>query len=280
MIDLNFQIIWPVIIRWASINGLRILIIIIGGIIVFKIFKRITSQVVERTIKKTYTDKDKKGAEKRIQTLSNLFLVTGKILIVLTIILMVLPEFGINIGALLAGAGILGLAIGFGSQSLVKDIVTGLFILMEDQYRIGDWIRVVGFGFSIEGKVESISLRKTMIRGVDGVVHFAVHGMIRNVSNLTKGLSRIDVSVAISYDTDIDKAEKLINKIGEEMAKNPKLASLILSPPKFLGVEDIKGNQVLLKIIGETQPGKQWEVATALRKRIKAVFIQQKIELK
>jgi len=276
MPTLDFQTILQSILQWLLNPGLKILVIIIGGIIVYKIFKKFSLHLIEIITKKTHPGRDGKALEKRTQTLIQVFLMAGKIVIILVVALMILPEFGINIGALLAGIGILGLAIGFGSQSLVKDIVSGLFILIEDQYRVGDWVNIDG----TEGKVEDINLRRTTLRGLDGVQHFIIHSTIRKVSNLSKGFSRVDMNIALGYEVSLDRAIEIINKTGKALAQDTQFRALVVKPPEVLGVESIEGGKVSLRILGDTKPGKQWEVARELRKRIKEALTKEEITMK
>lgn len=274
------QTIGQSILEWLLAHGPRILIVIAIGIIVYVILKRFITIIIATTVRRTYDDQDIRGVEKRAQTLSDIFQITGKTLIILIVLLLILPELGINAAALLAGAGIIGLAVSIGAQGLIRDIIAGLFILMEDQYRVGDWVRFTGTGYDSRGKVESISLRKTVIRGLDGVLHFISHGDTARVSNLTKGISRASIKVCLSYEADLLKAEKLINDVGKDLSNDAKYGPLIITPPEFLGVEDLEGGKVTLIILGETQPGRQWEVATEFRTRIKMVFSKEGIEMR
>lgn len=276
MPDFDFQTILQSILQWFLSPGIKILVIIIGGIIVYKIFKKFSLHLIGVITKKTYADQDGKALEKRTQTLAQIFLMAGKIMIMSMVALMILPEFGINIGALLAGLGVLGLAIGFGSQSLVKDIVSGLFILIEDQYRVGDWINIDG----TEGKVEDINLRRTILRGLNGVQYFIIHSTIKKVANLSKGFSRVDMNIALGYEVNLDKAIEIINRTGNALAQDTQFRALITKPPEVLGVENIEGGKVSLRILGDTKPGKQWEVGRELRRKIKEALTKEEITMK
>ncbi len=277
---LDFHIVWQSVQNWLLGHGPKILIVIVLGIVAYIFLKKVIAFFVAAVVKKTYNDQDIRGADKRAQTLSQLSQITGKTLIIFVIFLLVLPEFGINAIALLTGVGIIGLAVGLGAQGLIKDIIVGLFILTEDQYRVGDWVNFAGPGYDLKGKVETMSLRRTVVRSIDGILHFISHGGIRKVANLTKGISRMSVNVYLSYDADLRKAERIINDIGKDLANDVKFGPLIITPPKFLGVEDFEGGNVTLAILGETQPGRQWEVATEFRTRVKMVFSKEKIEMK
>jgi small-conductance mechanosensitive channel len=188
---------------------------------------------------------------------------------------MILQEAGIKIGPILAGAGIVGLAFGFGGQYLIKDIITGLFIILENQYRIGDVINVDTIG----GLVEDISLRKTILRDLDGTVHHIPHGEIKTVSNLSKGYARVNLDIGVSYSSDLEHVIKVINRTGKELAEDPLFKDLIIKPPQFLRVDDFADSAVIVKILGDTNPLKQWEVTGELRKRIKIAFDKEGIEI-
>ncbi len=276
MLNFDFQLTWSFIIQWLSIHSANIIAIVFGGIIIYRIFKRFVNRLIERVVRKNYTDLARDGMKRRSQTLSGFLSVTGKTLIILVVILMIFLEIGVNIRGFLTGIGILGLAIAFGVQGLIKDVIAGFFILIEDQYRVGDWVNID----KTEGKVEKVNLRRTVLRGVNGDQYFVIHSTIKKVSNLTKGLSRINVTIFLSYEANIDKAQELINKVGKELLKDPKMKPLIIKEPEVLGVDSIKDGKVSLKIFGETQPGKQWEVASVFRKRIKTVLTDNGVELK
>lgn len=186
-----------------------------------------------------------------------------------------MSEAGVDIGPLIAGAGVIGIAIGFGGQYLIKDLISGLFIILENQYRIGDTVTIAGHS----GKVEDISLRVTVLRDLDGVVHHIPHGEITSVSNMTKGISKINLNLGVGYDTDLNKLKELINKIGKELAEDNEFKDLIEEAPKFLRVEDLADSAVVVKIVGQVEPGEQWSITGELRKRLKEACDMEGIEI-
>jgi small conductance mechanosensitive channel len=188
---------------------------------------------------------------------------------------MILQEIGIAVGPLLAAAGIAGIAFGFGGQYLIRDLITGIFIIMENQYRIGD---VVCFDGTC-GSVEDISMRMTTLRDLDGVVHHVPHGEIKKVSNLSKYFARINLDIGVSYNSNLEKVIKVINKVGEALAKDPEWRDDILKTPQFLRVNDFAESAIIVKIVGETKSLKQWAVTGELRKRLKMAFDKEKIEI-
>jgi small-conductance mechanosensitive channel len=190
-------------------------------------------------------------------------------------LLTILPEFGVNIGALLAGAGLVGLAVGFGAQSLVKDVISGLFILVENQYGKGDVVNVAGVG----GVVEDVNLRRTVVRDLDGAVHSIPNGEVAVSSNLTRQWSRVNMNVGVAYGEDLDRVMAVINRVGQELAQDPDFAPLIIGAPRALRVDDFGDSGIEIKILGETQPIRQWDVMGELRKRLKRAFDDEGIEI-
>lgn len=266
---------WPEkVIPWLMTHGTKMLAIAIVAFVLNIILSRIIRRAV---IIAVVPDKNMspEAEVKRENTLIRIF--NGTLAVVITIMasLMILKEAGLDIAPILAGAGIVGLAVGFGGQYLIRDIITGLFIILENQYRIGDVINIDGIG----GSVEDISLRKTTLRNLDGTVHHIPHGVISKVSNLSKNFARVNLNIGISYSTNLEHAIAVINKTGEELASDPKFKELIISPPAFLRVEDFADSAVIVKILGDTQPLKQWEVTGELRKRLKIAFDREGIEI-
>jgi small conductance mechanosensitive channel len=188
---------------------------------------------------------------------------------------MILSELQIDIAPILAGAGVVGIAIGFGAQSLVKDLVAGLFIIIENQYRVGDVVRIA----DVAGIVESINLIKTVLRDLDGVVHIVLNGEIRVASNFTKDWSRVNLNVSVAYGEDLDHVISVINRVGKELAEDPEWAPLILKAPQVLRVDNLGDSGVEIKILGDTKPIRQWDVMGELRRRLKNAFDKEGIEI-
>lgn len=262
------------ILPWALEHGVKIIFIIIGFFILNKIANRFIEKVVRITITADQlTSKD--GEKKREDTLIKIFSTSSTILILTIATLMILGEIGLMIGPILAGAGIVGLAFGFGGQYLIRDIIAGLFIIIENQYRIGD---VVSFG-TIGGLVEDISLRMTTLRDMDGTVHHVPHGEIKTVSNMSKVFSRVNLNVGVSYSADLDHVINVVNKIGNDLANDEKWKDFIIKAPQFLRVDKLGDSAIDIKIVGDTLPIKQWDVTGELRKRIKIGFDKEGIEI-
>ena len=180
-----------------------------------------------------------------------------------------------NVAPLLAGAGIVGVAVGFGGQYLIRDIITGVFLIWENQFRVGDAV-CIG---DVCGSVESVTLRVTVLRDLDGTVHTIPNGEITSTSNKSNGFSRINLDVGVGYGDDIDKVQKVIDKVGQELAGDTEWNAKITKAPAFLRVNNFGDSSVDVKILGETMPGEQWAVTGELRKRLKKAFDKEGIEI-
>ena len=214
--------------------------------------------------------------EKRANTLIRILRNTLSIVLGLIALLIILDQIGINITAALAGLGIIGVAVGFGAQTLIKDIISGFFILLENQYNVGDVIRVG----NIAGGVEEITLRRTILRDLDGARHSIPNGEIRTVSNLTQEWSRAHLNISVAYKEDLDKVMALMRKTWEEMARDPGWSPYIISKtPWLLRVDEFGDSGIVIKLVGETQPMKQWDVMGEFRRRIKKVFDEEGVEI-
>ena len=262
------------IIPWLLDHGIKIVLIAIAAWLLNKILSRIIIRTV-RVAVVVDENTSKEGEKKREDTLIRIFNGAVRIIIIILAAMMILQETGLKIGPLIAGAGIAGLALGFGGQYLIRDIISGLFIILENQYRIGDVININGTG----GLVEDISLRKTTLRDIDGIVHHIPHGEIKIVSNLSKNFARVNLDMGISYNTDLEHVIGVINQTGKELAEDPAFRDSIITPPQFLRVNDFADSAVVLKILGDTKPLMQWEVTGELRKRLKIAFDREGIEI-
>jgi len=222
-----------------------------------------------------YNYLSKQAEEKREETLIRIFSWTIRITILLVAMLMILQEIGIPIGPILAGAGIIGLSVGFGGQYLIRDLISGFFIIIENQYRVGDVVNFDGTG----GLVEDISFRMTTLRDLDETVHHIPHGEIKKVANLSKDFARVNLNIGVSYNSKLDHVIQIVNEVGNELSQDAQWKEFIIKPPQFLRVDDFADSSIVIKILGETQPLKQWEVTGELRKRIKIAFDNEGIEI-
>jgi small conductance mechanosensitive channel len=214
-------------------------------------------------------------AKKRAHTLGNILRHALLVIISFVALLMILGELGIQLGPLLATAGIGAVAIGFGAQSLVKDVISGFFIILENQYRIGDVIEAAG----VSGLVESVSLRRTVLRDLEGKVHTIPNGEIKIVSNLSKEWARSVLDIGISYGENVDQVIDLLEQIGRELGEEEPWKNAILEPFQIFGVEKFGESQLVIRGIVKTIPLKQWEVGRELRRRIKIRFDEKGIQI-
>ncbi len=261
---------------WILQHGIIVLIIIAVSFIVYRLLRLVIPEIVERSIK--VRGKGKRAREelqKRTHTLSSILSSTSAALIGLIALFMLLSEVGLNITPLLASAGVIGIAIGFGAQSLIKDVLNGLFILMEDQYNKGDVVKVAG----ISGIVEDINLKRTVLRDLDGIVHSIPNGEITTSSNYTRDWSRVNLDVPVAYGEDLDRVIEVINRVGNELTKDKYFGPKIIAAPQVLRVNNFGDSGIDIKILGDTKPLTQWEVTGELRKRIKKAFDEEGIEI-
>jgi small-conductance mechanosensitive channel len=263
------------VVTWLIDHGTRILIILVVGAILWFALNRFLPPVVRRTVGRTKYKESKEGLEKRTNTLLAIFKGMGRVLIIIVVIMMVLEEVGVPIAPVLAGFGIVGIAIGFGAQYLIRDLIAGIFIIMENQYRVGDVVRVS----DITGLVEYITLRKTVLRDLDGIVHHVPNGEIRTASNYTRHFARVNLDIPVAYGTDLDHAIRVINRVGKELAQDEKWRKVIKSPPQALRVNNLGDSGIDIKILGDVKPMEQWAVTGELRLRLKKAFDDEGIEI-
>lgn len=212
--------------------------------------------------------------EQRAQTVASLLVNVALIVVVTVTMLMILGLF-FDIGPLLASVGVLGLAISFGAQSLVKDIITGTFMLIEGQFGIGDVVRVG----DTAGMVEKITLRTTILRDLHGIVHIIPNGEITRVSNMTKTWSRAVLDIGVAYKEDVDRVIALLGELGRELHADEEWGPLIVEEPNVLGVEAFADSAVVIRMMAKTLPLKQWDVSRELRRRIKKRFDAEGVEI-
>ena len=210
----------------------------------------------------------------QLRTLSSVIYSVGLFIIMFVAALQILPLLGINMGPLLASAGIAGIAVGFGAQTLVHDFINGFFILVENQYDIGDVIKVAG----VTGSVESVTLRRTVLRDGDGTVHNVPSSEIKVVSNLTRDWTQLALNVSVAYSADSDQVVRVLKEVGEDVASDPAYSSVILDKPQVLGIEKVSGDTIDYLMLVKTKAGKQDDVRRELRRRIKLSFEKNKIE--
>jgi len=260
---------------WLVVHGTRIGLILALSVAALLILGFAGARGIRGFVARGAPGQPDEEVRKRADTLSSVLITAGQVFIIVIAAFIILSELGINIAPILAGAGVIGIAIGFGAQSLVKDIIAGVFIIMENQYRVGDVVKIA----DISGLVEQINLRRTMLRDLDGIVHTVPNGEIRVASNFTKEWSRVNLNISVSYGTDLDHAIAVINRVCQEMAQEPEWAPLIIKTPQVLRVDNLGDSGIDLKILGDTKPIRQWDVMGEIRKRVKKAFDEEGIEI-
>ncbi len=257
--------------QWIITSGLKILLIIILMLISLRI-ARIFSKKIFSVFQKEESDIE---SQKRIDTLSSVLRYIITITIVSLSLVIILSELSVQIGPILAAAGVLGLAVGFGAQGLVQDLISGFFILFEDQIRVGDVVQVSGKG----GLVEKINLRMTILRDLAGNVHYIRNGQINLVTNMTKGYSRYVFDIGVAYREDIDQVIQVMKEVDEDLRNDPEYGNDILEPLEVLGLDQFADSAIIIKARTTTKPIQQWRVAREFNRRLKKRFDKENIEI-
>jgi small-conductance mechanosensitive channel len=256
--------------NWCLTSGLRILVILI----IMFVALRIAKMLIPRLLIKKKEGKDEEFL-KRTETLGSVINSLLTVTILILALIMVLGEFGISIGPILAAAGIVGVALGFGAQHVVKDVISGFFILFDDQIRVGDVIQIADKG----GFVEKVGLRMTILRDLAGNVHYVRNGEINVITNMTKDYSRYVFDIGVAYREDVDEVIKVVKEIDEEMRKDPNFSNDILEPIEILGLDQFADSAVVIKARTKTKPIKQWSVGREFNRRLKKRFDEKNIEI-
>jgi moderate conductance mechanosensitive channel len=235
-----------------------------------RVLSKLLSHMIRADIYPTVGDRDK-----RVTTLSGLGSALIRFVIWVTAGLTIINIAGINTAPFLASAGVLGIALGFGAQKLINDLVSGVFIIVENQYRVGDFVELEG----VSGTVEDITIRTTVLRDLNGAVHHVPNGSIIVSTNKSMGYGQINLDIAVDPKTSLAKLEKLVNHVGEEVAADPELADAIIEAPKFMRVSDFTGNSVVIKVMGKTTGGKQLEIKSIFFRKLKVALDKENIKL-
>ncbi|WP_289283384.1 mechanosensitive ion channel family protein, partial [Methylophaga sp. UBA5088] len=214
-------------------------------------------------------------SRKRIETIVRLLKQAGLLAIWITFFLIILREIGVEVGPLLASAGIVGLAIGFGAQNLVRDVISGFFIILENQIRVGDVAVINGTG----GLVEAINFRTTVLRDLAGIVHFFPNGTITTLSNMTTEWSAYVFDIGVAYKENTDEVTKVIREVADSMMADEDMKHLIIEPPEIFGVDKLDNSAVVIKGRIKTLPIQQWTVGREFLRRIKLSFDEKNIEI-
>ncbi|MCK5833346.1 mechanosensitive ion channel family protein [bacterium] len=258
--------------RWLLSSGLRILLYVIGAVIIIKLLRKIGNVVITK-----FQDDDPttmNDQERRAETLVTVMNITTKVFVWSIVFFMILREIGANITPLLTGAGVVGLAIGFGAQNIVRDFFNGFLILLENQYRVGDFVKIA----ERSGGVESITLRTTSIRDLEGILHIIPNGEIRAVDNYTFAVSKSVVDVGISYNSSVDLAMEVLESIGKELPELPEIGRFVRDFA-ILGVQNLGDSSVDIRVLITTDPSQQWAIGRKFKYLVKKRFDEAGIEI-
>lgn len=257
-------------------STLRIGVILIAGYAGSRLLRAALSRLEAILIKAGEPTETVPGAtRKRVATLIGLLRTLTLVLLWAVIVVMALGQIGLDITPILAGAGIIGLAVGFGAQNLIRDLISGFFLVLEDQVRIGDVAIVNGTG----GLVETITFRTIVLRDLAGVVHIFPHGTVNTLSNMTKGWSGYLIDVGVAYKEDTDRVVEVMRRVAEELRQDPNFGPVILEPIEIFGVDNFRESEVTIKARFKTQPLQQWHVGREYRRRLKKAFDAEGIEI-
>ncbi|MBN1782831.1 mechanosensitive ion channel family protein [bacterium] len=267
------QFYWGDMLSWLIAHGPTIVIAVVLAFVLIQLSRTLSSRIFGTVVK------HKRGRDvefqKRAETLRSILHFLFSAVIGTTAAVIVLDEIGVNVGPILAAAGVLGLAVGFGAQSLVKDIISGFFIFLEDQIRVGDVIEVAGKA----GVVERMNLRVTILRDLSGNVHFVPNGEINVVTNMTKGYSRYVFDIGVAYREDVDEVTAIMQQVDESLRSDPDFKDDILEPLEILGLDQFADSALVIKARTMTKPIKQWRVAREFNRRLKIAFDEHQIEI-
>ncbi len=263
---------------WLVSSGVGVLVVLLGtwaAVGLLRVSVRRLEGLLTAQAERRSKDGDSGEARQRIHTLVELLKKAGITVIWIIAGMMALKEIGIDIGPLLAGAGIVGLAVGFGAQNLVRDVVSGFFILLENQVGVGDVAVVNGTG----GLVEEVNIRTMVLRDSSGTVHVFPNGTIDTLSNMTKDWSAMVFNIGVAYKEDTDRVEKIMMEVAETLRADEKFRDRILEPMEVMGVDSFDDSAVVIKARLKTKPIQQWSVGREYRRRLKKAFDEQGVEI-
>src|SRR5579859_2200794 len=266
---------------WAS-QAAAIALIAVVALVAWLVLRVATDRVARTILNRRASDSADPTAlltqielERRVSTIQGLALRSGGAVLGIIAVLMALDVLGLNIGPAIAGLGVAGIAVGLGAQSLVRDWLAGIFVVLENQYSQGDVVRIAG----VQGMVEDFSLRRTTLRDLDGTVHSVPNGQIVVASNLTRTWARVNLDIPVVHGTDIDAATAVINEVGSRLHDDPEWGPRLLEAPSVVRVSDVDDLGVTLKVLGQVRAAEQWAVAGELRKRVLAAFADRGIQI-
>lgn len=253
-------------------TGVIVVVAVVATVVARAVIERLVRQFATRAM--TF-DGGAERAETRSDTITGVLLAITRVAVWSMAVLLILGEFGFDLAPLIAGAGIVGLAVGFGAQGLVADVVSGLFMLVEDQYGVGDWVDLG----EATGVVEHVGLRTTRVRALDGLLWTVRNGEISRTANANHGWGRAVLDVGVGYDADLRSAQEIVLAAAKATADDPDHADSFLEEPEIWGIQDLGDDAVTIRLVARTKPGLQWGVARVLRLRIKEALDDRGIEI-
>ena len=245
-----------------------IVALVIAAFVADRVVRRLIPAAIRRIVLRQSTVQNAADMQKRADTLASVLGGGSRIAVLVIALLLLFSNLGVDVFPVVAGLGIGGIALGLGAQSLVKDAINGILILSENQYGKGDMVTIAG----VQGWVEEVNLRRTILRDLDGTLHSVPNGEVKVSSNLTRGYSGINLLVSLAAGADVEKAITLIDATGATMAQEETLATLIVEPPHVARIEAVTATSVDLRVLGRVTPGAQWRVTGTLRQRLLATF--------
>jgi len=246
----------------------KLLVIVTIAFVLIRLMKVVINRLL------AFSRHESGARAQQLRTAAGVIGSVGTFVIVFLALMQILPVLGVNMGPLLASAGVAGLAIGFGAQTLVHDVINGFFILLENQYAVGDVVRVAG----VKGTVEAMTMRNTTLRDDDGTLHIVPNSEIKIVSNLTRDWAQVALHVSVAYNEDSDKVVKLLNDVAQEVRNDPGFSEDIVADPQVPGIERVASGEVDYLMLVKTRPGRQYAVTRELRRRIKECFQKNNIQ--
>lgn len=261
---------------WLTDNFFAIVFVVLAAIIVSRFGALLIKGFIRRTVTyRAHGDKTELDVKKRQDTLISICVAALKVVVWLTAAFEIIRRFGVDPAPLLAGAGIIGFAVAFGAQSLIKDFVSGIFIILENQYRVGDMAELN----NASGTIEKITIRTTVLRDEDGSVHYIPNGTINHAINKSMGFAKVNLSFLMDPKADIDTVSNIINKAGEKLYHDEKWSKKLLSQPRFLNIGKFSEKSVEVRVTGKVTPVSRWSVSEELKKRLLAAFKRSQIQV-
>jgi small-conductance mechanosensitive channel len=269
------EVSWEQVTGWLLGPGLRIVFVLGGAYVISRVFHVLVARLPMLVMSREGTAADIAERAKRAKTVTRLSQTMVTVVVMSIASLIALREMGLDITPILTGAGIAGLAVGFGAQNLVRDIIGGFFLILEDQVRVGDVAIINGKG----GLVEAIRLRTIVLRGLDGTVHIFANGAVNELSNMTKDFSYYVIDMGVAYKENVDHVMQVMREVGAELQNDPEYKDRILGPLEIMGVDSFADSAVVIRVRIKTVPVQQWNVGRELRRRIKNTFDAKGIEI-